>query len=576
MVRKDTTPLSFIGLVAASCLACLFASRYAGGGSFARIAFILSLAVLSVSSSVDTLRRLVRANRPVACRLHPPVAVALSIGAILGIAAHIRICHERSFFQSLASEERVTTLSCRVLSDPVRRGDSFACRVVLEAAGYPDGAWFTLRGYALALLPAPLVRRYSPDGLSLAGRSYRVYPGSEIVLNGSFVPYRSGGTRDGLRVFRVSSFGDGPVEGSLQRSGRPARSPLAWLARVRSSLRLGLTRLLYEWGSAGGLLLALLSGNREYIDPSVSLAFRNAGLSHVLALSGMHLSVIACSVGAVGRMLGGKAFARFVSVLSMVFFVWFAGNSPSLDRALTMTLTALFFSRIGIDRGLAPILAVGAIVQVARDPSMAFESSFMLSYGALWGIATTGAYLSEISAPYAPSWIREPLCAGVGAWSSTALVSAVTFGELAPIGILASCAVTPLATLYVLAGGLAILASAALPPASALCSSAIRPLYEALVSLVNVFSGAPHVKTRDLPACVLAGILSIAVVSLARVTLAFNRNWRSPDAGFARLRFTRRSQALPRVPRNGHAKEVRAEFPRKSERPPTARVRART
>ena len=48
---------------------------------------------------------------------------------------------------------------------------------------------------------------------------------------------------------------------------------------------------MYMWGSAGGLLLALLSASKEYTSSAFSDAFRLAGLSHILALSGMHVSI---------------------------------------------------------------------------------------------------------------------------------------------------------------------------------------------------------------------------------------------------------------------------------------------
>ena len=59
----------------------------------------------------------------------------------------------------------------------------------------------------------------------------------------------------------------------------------------RALCRLQFKRLMYSWGSAGGLLLALLCGAKEYTSSEISLGFKRAGLSHILALSGMHLSM---------------------------------------------------------------------------------------------------------------------------------------------------------------------------------------------------------------------------------------------------------------------------------------------
>ena len=60
---------------------------------------------------------------------------------------------------------------------------------------------------------------------------------------------------------------------------------------LRALCRLQFKRLMFYWGSAGGLLIALLCGAKEYTSSDISLSFKNAGLSHILALSGMHLSM---------------------------------------------------------------------------------------------------------------------------------------------------------------------------------------------------------------------------------------------------------------------------------------------
>ena len=61
--------------------------------------------------------------------------------------------------------------------------------------------------------------------------------------------------------------------------------------RFRALCRLYFKRMMFAWGSAGGLLLALLCGARDFTESETADAFRMAGLSHILALSGMHLSL---------------------------------------------------------------------------------------------------------------------------------------------------------------------------------------------------------------------------------------------------------------------------------------------
>ena len=84
-----------------------------------------------------------------------------------------------------------------------------------------------------------------------------------------------------------------------------------------------------DWGRAGGFLLALLSGSKEYLDSKISNTFRHSGLSHILALSGMHLSLISSIAGIVENKSALKKLGLLLKVGTIILFVWFAGISPS-------------------------------------------------------------------------------------------------------------------------------------------------------------------------------------------------------------------------------------------------------
>ena len=64
---------------------------------------------------------------------------------------------------------------------------------------------------------------------------------------------------------------------------------------------------MFYWNEAGGLFLALISGIREYTDQSAADSFRRAGLSHILALSGMHLSLFSGITAKISHKTGKKA-----------------------------------------------------------------------------------------------------------------------------------------------------------------------------------------------------------------------------------------------------------------------------
>ena len=163
------------------------------------------------------------------------------------------------------------------------------------------------------------------------------------------------------------------------------------LRHARALCRLQFKRLLYAWGNAGGLLLALLSGSREYTEGAVSEAFKNAGLSHILALSGMHLSLVSGLALVLGKRAAGRRFASALQLGAIVFFVWFAGISPSLFRALVCALIPFTCALLQLRRpNVIIVLCASFLLHLMMFPSHVQSAAFMLSYGALAGILTLG------------------------------------------------------------------------------------------------------------------------------------------------------------------------------------------
>ena len=107
----------------------------------------------------------------------------------------------------------------------------------------------------------------------------------------------------------------------------------------RAIFRLKLKRLLFSWKDSGALLLALITGMREYTDEKLSSLFRKAGLSHILALSGMHLMLFRKITSFFNlRFFGKRNISLLIEIFIISVFVFFAGLSPSLLRVFLCSL----------------------------------------------------------------------------------------------------------------------------------------------------------------------------------------------------------------------------------------------
>ena len=248
---------------------------------------------------------------------------------------------------------------------------------------------------------------------------------------------------------------------------------------------------MYSWGAAGGLLLALLCGAKEYTSLELSSSFRNAGLSHILALSGMHLSMFSGIAMFLGKKTKRKKLSFILRISALFMFVWFAGLSPSLMRAFICSLLMIIASLANIKKpDMLIILAFSFLCQTIISPADIYTSSFILSYSALAGILLTNAFFRRFYTKLFPGYLSNSLGASTGAQVFTAPVSLYLFGSFAPVGVIATTVVSPVISIFIYSGLALIILSLVLPFLAVPSGIFINLQYTIIKSLVMFFSKA--------------------------------------------------------------------------------------
>ncbi len=526
MVGKENNKLPPVYIIAPAALVGVYLGSLPGASPRPLCLFFLHL--LLILSFTVTLHMLPRLN---ARRSASRLVLLATFGLCAGIAGAIRIEAEDAPIRTLAFDSDVVSIQGTLLEDPLRAGDRwYRARLRVGYARDKARRLYSADGICTLLLPARLVRQALPGGVSGRKMDAVMYAKDLVLtLDGAILPPDGNpGT-----IFLVSTAAQG-VPWSNRDAGQNAGF---WgrVGRFRSGLRIALTRVLFDWGDPGGLLLALVSGNRDYVEPGLEAAFKTAGLAHVLALSGMHLSLLALVVIRTGKRIAGSRISIRMSMIAMVFFVWFAGNSPSLDRSLFMALSGILFKRLGFGNAVLPVLALSCIVQTTLDPRSALSLAFMLSYSALFGILLIGEALNRLVECRIPLVMASPMNASVGAQIATAPVSALCIGVLSPAGIPASCVVSPLSSVFLVGGMLLLLVSLVFPGSAYPCGLALGWMYRVVSVPVLFFARFPPVILKDLFASAMAAILSVATGAAFLVMDRRCRLRRSPHAGFARL-----------------------------------------
>lgn len=149
-------------------------------------------------------------------------------------------------------------------------------------------------------------------------------------------------------------------------------------------------------GEYGAVISAMLDGDKSGIDDTSLTAMYRCGIGHVMAVSGMHLVLLASIVSAfLSRLRIGRKFRFAIIELMMLLFILFTGMSVSVIRSAIM-LTLVYGAAL-FGRRADPLnsLCIAVIVLTAGQPFLVNNPAFILSVSGTYGAAVFGPYATE-------------------------------------------------------------------------------------------------------------------------------------------------------------------------------------
>lgn len=154
-------------------------------------------------------------------------------------------------------------------------------------------------------------------------------------------------------------------------------------------LRRNISLKIYEYlqNDEAALLGAMLLGDKSKLTEEITDNFSDSGISHIVAVSGLHVNMICAVFYALSAALGiNKKHSYLVAAVLVFLYVPFTGMSVSAVRAGIMAIMFIIASLILRRADALTSLAFAALVILAENPFYAFSVSFMLSFGATLGI----------------------------------------------------------------------------------------------------------------------------------------------------------------------------------------------
>jgi competence protein ComEC len=414
------------------------------------------------------------------------------------------------------------------------RADAVRGGVLLARAGRPgvvqvDGT------VAAEPRPLPSQARWvvlSVDHVAAGGRAWRTRERAGVALPGATGRL---GVGDRLRL----RAGVGRARSSDPLGHRPpvtlrhpqvqawapaASAPLRASEAVRAAARdRALASLPPE---RAGLLLGMALGDTSLLPRHLEAAFRAAGLTHLMAVSGANLAVVlgaglwlAAAAGAARPVLAA------VGVGLVALLVLLTRWEPSVLRAGVMAVLVLLGVVTGRGPGGRRALCLAVLVLLLADPGLAGALGFQLSVAATAGVLWVGPLATRAVPRWVPDRARSAAGITLGAQVVALPALALALGRFSPASLPANLAGLPLAGGPMLLG---MVAAVAAPPAPALSTLACRLADPFLVGLIAVARWAAGLPGASLT---LSGPLRAVPAAAALAVVLAAAALRSPAGG---------------------------------------------
>ncbi|PYI51876.1 DNA internalization-related competence protein ComEC/Rec2 [Paenibacillus flagellatus] len=277
--------------------------------------------------------------------------------------------------------------------------------------------------------------------------------------------------------------GDAPGASAAQRA-------LRWNDDLRSRLG-GVFDRLFPEGADAGYLKSLVLGLTDDMDPDLYRQFSLLGLTHILAISGLHVAVFVAGCLWLLRLFGLTREKTLTVALALVpFYIALSGGSPSAVRAGLMAMIGLYAARRGIWKDALNVIGLAAVLMLLWDPyylhDVSFQLSFLVTLGLILGVPRFSKLL-----PVRPAALNSAISVTVVAQLISFPVTVYYFNGISLLSGFANFLLVPFVSFVVLPlGTIALLAGAVSTPAGGAIGWLVVRLNDATFRIVG--TGAEH------------------------------------------------------------------------------------
>ena len=252
-------------------------------------------------------------------------------------------------------------------------------------------------------------------------------------------------------------------------SVRPGGEERGWIGQVhrRTDVALGYGLGPREAAVVRGMVL----GDRSLMPEELEKSFQGSGITHVLAISGQHVVILAAVIYFALRLFAIPAGIRAGATMGLIWlYILIAGAPPSAIRAGVVATFVLAASLLGRQVSALHFMTTMLALVLAYNPQLAYSTGFQLSVAAVFGILLLTKSLKSLVEhtllkPFTrpPEQISNLISVSLAAQIATSPIVAATFDQVSVVGVLTNLIAVPLSGPILVLGLLGSLAGNVYP-----------------------------------------------------------------------------------------------------------------
>lgn len=243
----------------------------------------------------------------------------------------------------------------------------------------------------------------------------------------------------------------------------------------------------------GNLLLAILLGDKDKLSEDIQESFKTSNLSHMLAVSGAHVSYIILGLTYVlQNSIIGKKNGKIVCMIFLLVFMAITNFTPSVTRACIMAVLTLFSGIIYRKSDVYTNISVAALITLIFNPYSLLDLGFQLSYGGTIGIIIFIKRIQEKkSNSKVINYIKQMALVSIYANIIIIPIMMYHFNTVSLTFIISNIMASPILGIIVITGFLFIIASITVKPLTRLIAIFIKPILSILIKISQICSKLP-------------------------------------------------------------------------------------